>query len=63
MTLHTQWNAGSLLEIVSDKFQRSGGYGGTMVGMYATSNGIYSTSIVEFDTFTLVYGDIFKTSN
>lgn len=51
------------LEIVSDKFQRSGGYGGTMVGMYATSNGIYSTSIVEFDTFTLVYGDIFKTSN
>lgn len=34
-----------------------------MVGMYATSNGIYSTSIVEFDTFTLVYGDIFKTSN
>ena len=63
MTLHTQWNAGSLLKLFQISFSVREDTEEQMVGMYATSNGIYSTSIVEFDTFTLVYGDIFKTSN
>ena len=43
------------LEIISDKYQRSGGYGGTMMGMYATSNGKPSDNKVEFDCFSLQY--------
>lgn len=41
------------LEIVSDKYQRSGGYGGTMVGMYGTSNGQPSNTKAYFDWFNL----------
>ena len=40
------------LNIISDKYQHSG-FGGTMIGIYATSNGLSSKSKAEFEYFIL----------
>ena len=52
-TAMVRLNCSVPFEIVADKYQKSGGYGGTMVGMYATSNGVPSSQKATYEWFNL----------